>query len=76
MEQSYKSMKEDFVSNLSGGTIGEINQVTAVAPVSAIWPHLYPVLMTMAGKGCLSAMVSSSDPARFLREQKPRDISY
>lgn len=36
MAQSYKSMKEEFVSNLSGGGIGEINAVTAVAPVSSV----------------------------------------
>ncbi|KAI9171668.1 GPI-anchored wall transfer protein [Paramyrothecium foliicola] len=30
--QSYKQQKEDFVSNLSGGTVSEINYVTAVAP--------------------------------------------
>jgi hypothetical protein len=34
MEASYKSLKEDFVSNLTGGSISEINYVTAVAPVS------------------------------------------
>jgi len=33
MSQSYKALKEDFVSNLSGGDIKEINYVTAVAPV-------------------------------------------
>jgi hypothetical protein len=33
MAASYKSLKEDFVSNLTGGEIGEINYVTAVAPV-------------------------------------------
>lgn len=31
---SYKSLKEDFVSNLTGGEIREINYVTAVAAVS------------------------------------------
>ena len=36
MSQSYKSLKEDFVSNLSGGSIGEINYVTAVAPVGLV----------------------------------------
>lgn len=36
MAHSYKSLKEDFVSNLSGGSIQEINYVTAVAPVSAV----------------------------------------
>lgn len=33
MAASYKSLKEEFVSNLTGGGIGEINMVTAVAPV-------------------------------------------
>jgi glucosaminylphosphatidylinositol acyltransferase len=30
---SYKARKEDFVSNLSGGSVFEINLVTAIAPV-------------------------------------------
>ena len=29
----YKKLKEDFVSNLTGGSVGEINLVTAVTPV-------------------------------------------
>ncbi|KAI0535786.1 GWT1-domain-containing protein [Xylaria digitata] len=33
---SYKHLKEDFVSNLSGGSISEINYVTAVGPVAFI----------------------------------------
>ncbi|KAI3324734.1 GPI-anchored wall transfer protein 1 [Xylariaceae sp. AK1471] len=33
---SYKKLKEDFVSNLSGGSISEINYVTAVGPVAFI----------------------------------------
>lgn len=36
MAESYKSLKEDFVSNLTGGKISEINYVTAVAPVSLL----------------------------------------
>lgn len=39
MAASYKSLKEDFVSNLTGGEIAEINYVTAVAPVSCHSPH-------------------------------------
>jgi hypothetical protein len=34
MAASYKQRKEDFVSNLSGGSVSEISYVTAVAPVS------------------------------------------
>lgn len=33
---SYKQLKEDFVSNLTGGSISEINYVTAVGPVSHV----------------------------------------
>lgn len=33
MARSYKQLKEDFVSNLSGGPVAEIAQVCAVAPV-------------------------------------------
>ncbi|KAL8870937.1 MAG: hypothetical protein Q9174_003129 [Haloplaca sp. 1 TL-2023] len=41
MAQSYKSLKEDFVSNLSGGSIWEINLVTAVAPSAVLlWSAL------------------------------------
>ncbi|KAL8706081.1 MAG: hypothetical protein Q9201_000846 [Fulgogasparrea decipioides] len=41
MAQSYKSLKEDFVSNLSGGGIWEINYVTAVAPAAVLlWSAL------------------------------------
>ncbi|KAK4691724.1 glucosaminylphosphatidylinositol acyltransferase, partial [Lecanoromycetidae sp. Uapishka_2] len=44
MAQSYKALKEDFVSNLSGGSISEINWVTAVAPnregVFSFWGYL------------------------------------
>ncbi len=32
---SYKQQKEDFVSNLSGGSVSEVNHVTAVAAVRA-----------------------------------------
>lgn len=41
MAQSYKTLKEDFVSNLSGGTVSEINWVTAVAPAAyLLWAAL------------------------------------
>ncbi|CAF9911036.1 MAG: Glucosaminyl phosphatidylinositol (GlcN-PI) nositol acylation protein [Alectoria fallacina] len=41
MAQSYKTLKENFVSNLSGGTVSEINWVTAVAPAAYLtWAAL------------------------------------
>ncbi|KAG5950589.1 Glucosaminyl phosphatidylinositol (GlcN-PI) nositol acylation protein [Claviceps sorghi] len=40
-ESSYKQQKEDFVSNLSGGSVSEIAAVTAVAPVAILlWSAL------------------------------------
>ncbi|KAK2627411.1 hypothetical protein QTJ16_003377 [Diplocarpon rosae] len=36
MAASYKALKEDFVSNLTGGEISEINYVTAVAPLDIV----------------------------------------
>jgi phosphatidylinositol glycan class W len=36
MANSYKTLKEDFVSNLAGGSIFEINNVTALAPVCRV----------------------------------------
>ncbi|KAI1077333.1 GPI-anchored wall transfer protein 1 [Whalleya microplaca] len=38
---SYKQLKEDFVSNLSGGSVSEINVVTAVGPIAfVLWSIL------------------------------------
>lgn len=40
---SYKQQKEDFVSNLSGGSVFEISYVTSVASVSPPSLPLWPV---------------------------------
>ncbi len=48
---SYKSLKEDFVSNLTGGEIWEINYVTAVAPVS-FKPLALDISNLPAGSSC------------------------
>ena len=36
MAESYKTRKESFVSGLSGGSILEINEITAVAAVGCL----------------------------------------
>jgi len=46
---SYKSQKEAFVSGLTGGSISEINYVTAVAPVSWLQAHLPAIISSMRG---------------------------
>jgi hypothetical protein len=51
---SYKSLKEDFVSNLTGGEIGEINYVTAVAPVSS---PLLVLVFSNSQKGSSDSLV-------------------
>lgn len=40
---SYKQQKEDFVSNLAGGSVAEIALVTAVAPASRRPPQSFPL---------------------------------
>lgn len=49
MAQSYKTLKEDFVSNLSGGQMSEINYVTAVAPVKSL-PLLEGLIINLSLK--------------------------
>ena len=58
MAQSYKTLKEDFVSNLAGGKISEINYVTAVAPVCTI--VYLSTTLTVAIIGCSSLVVCTS----------------
>lgn len=43
MDPSYKARKEAFVSDLSGGSILEINAVTLVAPVRGY--QLFPLIV-------------------------------
>ncbi|KAI9822850.1 MAG: Glucosaminyl phosphatidylinositol (GlcN-PI) nositol acylation protein [Phylliscum demangeonii] len=50
--KSYKTLKEDFVANLPGGDISEINYVTAVAPAAVIlWSALQSRLAFFDGGG-------------------------
>jgi phosphatidylinositol glycan class W len=63
MAASYKALKEDFVSNLSGGEIGEINYVAAVAPVSFTSPTTE---YANSSKGCRYSLVSTTIAAVLL----------
>lgn len=43
----YKKLKEDFVSNLSGGSTSEVVLVTVVAPVGIIWRSFVVVVVAV-----------------------------
>lgn len=73
MPQSYKTLKEDFVSNLSGGTVFEINWVTAVAPVSLPPCNKYNTINTKFA-GRISTMGSPPVAPRLLL--KVRSASF
>ena len=70
MAGSYKSLKEDFVSNLTGGKISEINCVTAVAPVSSTNLSPKALLMPLCSQHSSSGLFYSQD-SHSLRD-KPR----
>ena len=70
MAQSYKTLKEAFVSNLSGGSIWEINHVTAVAPV-CISAVTCLQMLNLGYTGSLSAMGRSTVTSSLLRRIPP-----
>jgi hypothetical protein len=49
--ENYKLQKESFVSNLNGGSIVEINYVTAIAPVSGTFRVVFKNIKTHYLKG-------------------------
>ena len=71
MAQSYKTLKEDFVSNLSGGQISEINYVTAVAPVGHVAASIAGPKSTDTRIGGGSTLVCSSITSGLLRQLWP-----
>ena len=73
MAQSYKNLKESFVSNLSGGHVSEINIVTAVAPVRSA-DSVFLRELTFAGSSpSLVGSPSSSGPLHQLWPSSVRD---
>jgi len=66
MAQDYKTLKENFVSNLSGGSVLEINYVTAVAPVSIPKPH-FVCKADAVSVGCILVVVCPSGPSRLFQ---------
>ncbi|MCJ1309627.1 Glucosaminyl phosphatidylinositol (GlcN-PI) nositol acylation protein [Agyrium rufum] len=58
MAESYKAKKEDFVSNLSGGDIWEIDVVTLVAPAAVLlWSSLQARRNIFVGHGYVALAV-------------------
>ena len=66
MTQSYKALKEGFVSNLSGGDVSEINLVTVVAPVGSNDLLFLRELIEIKFAGSRSSLVGSSGSTSFL----------
>ena len=67
MGKSYKALKEDFVSGLTGGSISEINTVTAVAPVRKIHRSRCIEISLINLPGCLRPLVRIAVTSLFLR---------
>ncbi|KAI1855699.1 hypothetical protein JX266_000564 [Neoarthrinium moseri] len=60
---SYKQLKEDFVSNLSGGSVSEITYVVSVAPVAVL---LWSVLQARQSFFRKNAATETSSPFALL----------
>lgn len=71
MAQSYKALKESFVSNLSGGKVSEVNYVTAVAPVRSVDILSLRELIGTIFLGSRSSLVYTSRPSRPFRQLWP-----
>jgi hypothetical protein len=64
MAAAYKSLKEDFVSNLTGGDISAINYVATVAPVSP--PNSIQTPANCWFTGCTCPLVRAAVKASLL----------
>lgn len=74
MAQSYKSLKENFVSNLSGGSIWEINYITAVAPV-CLARITESTMLIKVMLGCHTFVVGPPIKSGLLRGIRPHSFS-
>lgn len=63
---NYKALKESFVSNLSGGSIWEINEVSFVLPVSILKHSARSMGSMLTTLGWCSALVRTSVSTAFL----------
>lgn len=67
MAQSYKTLKENFVSGLPGGSVSEVNYVTAIAPVRFLLFRL-GCTKSLAFLGSLPGLVQPPSKTRPLSE--------
>lgn len=73
---NYKALKESFVSNLSGGPIWEINEVSLVLPVSLSDNSRHNFGLMLTTLGWCFALVRSSVSTAFLRTLHPCSRCY
>lgn len=70
LDESYKKLREAFVSDHYGGSVWEINQITLIAPVSFSMP-LHGSILTLEFRLQSSSGLYSKHNKGFLSHIRP-----